>query len=107
MGLNERHYQLALIRKIENLLPGCVILKNDPRHIQGMPDILILYSTTWAALEVKLSSSANIQPNQEFYVNLLDDMSFASFINPENEEDVLNDLQHAFGLTRSPRISEP
>jgi hypothetical protein len=103
--MNERHYQLNLLRKLEQLLPGCIILKNDPRHIQGMPDILILYSTTWAALEIKMAGSSKVQPNQEYYVDLLDDMSFASFINPENEEEVLNDLQHAFGLIPETRIS--
>lgn len=102
--MNEKAYQQKLIHKIESLIPGCVILKNDPQVIQGMPDLLILFSCTWAALEVKLTSDASIQPNQEYYINLLDDMSFASFINPENEEDVLRDLQYAFGLVRQARV---
>jgi hypothetical protein len=105
MSLNERHYQLKLVRKLEQLLPGCVIIKNDPRGIQGMPDILILYLNTWAALEIKMAGNSAVQPNQEYYIDLLDDMSFASFINPENEEEVLGDLQHAFGVIRETRIS--
>jgi hypothetical protein len=103
--MNERQYQNKLIKKVNDLFPGCVIVKNDPRHIQGIPDILILYRDKWAGLEIKISSTAHIQPNQEYYVTLLNGMSFASFINPDNEEDVLNDLQHAFGFEGSTRIS--
>lgn len=80
------------------MFPGCVIMKNDPRYVQGIPDILILFNNKWAMLEVKLDGSANIQPNQEYYVNLFNDMSFASFINPENEEDILYALQLTFGV---------
>jgi hypothetical protein len=103
--MNETQYQNKLIKRINDLFPGCVVVKNDPRHIQGIPDILILYKDMWAGLEIKISSTASIQPNQEYYVNLLNGMAFAAFINPDNEEDILNDLQHAFGFTGSTRIS--
>lgn len=103
--MNERQYMTKLIKKIASIFPDCIIIRNDPRYIQGVPDILILFNDKWAVLEVKVSSNANVQPNQEYYVGLLNEMSFASFISPENEEDVLNDLQHAFGSTRSTRLS--
>jgi len=74
------------------------VLKNNPKDIQGIPDLLILFGTRWAMLEVKMMASANVQPNQEYYVQLFDDMSFSAFIYPSNEEEVLNDLQHAFGV---------
>ena len=96
--MNEAQYQSKLIKKIRKLLPGCVILKNDPTYIQGVPDILILYGSKWAMLEIKFSSTSNIQPNQEYYVGLLDEMSYAAFISPENEEEVLYDLQLSFGV---------
>jgi hypothetical protein len=102
--MTETQYQRNLIRKIRDLLPGCVILKNDPRYVQGVPDIVILYCNKWAMLEIKISGEANIQPNQEYYVGLLNGMSFASFINPENEEDVLGDLQRSFKLAGKARI---
>jgi len=105
--MTETQYQYKLIKKLEKLLPGCLILKNDPRHMQGVPDVLVLYHNKWAMLEVKLSGDASIQPNQEYYVGLLNDMSFASFINPQNEEDVLRDLQHALRPTRQARVSQP
>ena len=103
--MTETQYQLKLIKQIRDLLPGCVILKNDPRYMQGVPDILILYCDKWAMLEVKLSDTAGVQPNQEYYVGLLDGMSFASFINPQTEREVLHDLQQSFGVVRQTRIS--
>lgn len=104
--MNERKYLVTLIKKLHLMFPGCLVIKNDPRNLQGVPDILILYNNTWAMLEVKASPNANIRPNQEYYLGLLNDMSFASFINPENEEDVLSDLSYAFGLAREARISK-
>lgn len=102
--MTETKYQLELIKRIRKLLPGCVILKNDPRFMQGIPDILILYQNRWAMLEVKLSDIAGIQPNQEYYVAVLDEMSFASFINPETEQAVLHDLQQSFGVVGKTRL---
>lgn len=92
----ERDYQKTLIAKLERLFPGCFILKNDPGYLQGVPDLLILYGDRWAMLEVKAKANAAIQPNQAYYVDLLDRMSFASFIDPSNEQDVLDALTRAF-----------
>lgn len=94
--MNEKAYRRGLIGRIKTRFPGCVIMKNDPTELQGVPDILILYNNTWAMLEIKKDPSAVCQPNQEHYVAEFNNMSFASFINPDNEEDVLNDLQSTF-----------
>lgn len=95
MGL-ERDFQSYLIKRLKKMFPGCVILKNDPTYIQGVPDLIVLYENKWAMLEVKKDSSASHQPNQDYYVDKLGKMSFAAFIFPENVEEVLNDLQQAF-----------
>lgn len=92
----ESKYQAYLIKELRRLFPGCVVLKNDTDYLQGIPDLLILWRRRWAALEVKPRANAPHQPNQDYYVDLLDEMSFAAFIYPENEEDVLSDLQSAF-----------
>ena len=102
----ENDFQSKLIKEIKDLFPGSYVLKNDSSYIQGIPDLLVLYKNKWAALECKRSSKANKQPNQEYYINELGKMSYASFINPENKEEVLNELQQTFKPRRSARISK-
>lgn len=103
----ESNFQSDLIDEIEERFPGCIVLKNDPNYIQGIPDLLILYKNKWAALEAKKSENARHRPNQDYYVELMNEMSFASFIFPENKEEVLNDLERSFnrGSRRHSRIS--
>lgn len=96
----ESTYQSRLIKKLKRRFPGCLVLKNDTDYMQGIPDLLVLYRRRWAMLEVKASEDSEQQPNQDYYVDLLDDMSFAAFIFPENEEDVLSGLQQAFRAHR-------
>lgn len=101
----ESQYQAYLIGKLREMFPGCFILKNDTDYLQGVPDLLVLYGNKWAMLEVKASRYAKERPNQGHYVNLLNEMSFAAFIYPENEEDVLRELQEAFRPRRATRFS--
>ena len=84
-----------MISKIEKRLPGCIIMKNDSSYIQGVPDWIILYKKKWATLECKKDGKAHHQPNQDYYVDKMNDMSFSSFIYPENEEEVLNELERS------------
>ena len=93
MAQRERDFQAKLIKELKVMFKGCIVLKNDPNYIQGIPDLLILYKDRWAALEVKKSRTANRQPNQEYYVDLMERMSFAAFIYPENKEEILYELQ--------------
>lgn len=98
MAIKENAFQAALIKDVKALFPGCVVLKNDPNYIQGFPDLTILYKDRWAVLECKKSLSASKRPNQAYYVDMLGEMSYASFICPENREEVLDELQQAFLL---------
>lgn len=95
MGKLEKDFQSKLIKNIKKLLPGCIIMKNDPNYIQGIPDLIVLYGDKWGALEVKRSVDAPHRPNQDYYVNTMNNMSFSRFICPENEEEVLRELQCA------------
>lgn len=94
--MREGRYESSVVHRLRAMYPGCVILKNDTRHLQGIPDRTIFYNDRWAMLEFKVEDGAPTQPNQKYYVDLLDEMSFASFIYPENEVEVLDDLQSTF-----------
>lgn len=93
----ERNFQSDLIKELRNRFPGCIIMKNDPNYIQGIPDLIILYGDKWATLELKKHAKAKHRPNQDYYVGRMDEMSFSRFIYPENKEEVLYELQQAFG----------
>lgn len=93
---HERDYQADLIKKLKLIFPGCVVLKNDSGYKQGIPDLLILWQHRWAALEVKLTADSPHQPNQDYYIDIWNKMSFASFIYPENEQEVLDAIFRSF-----------
>jgi len=88
----ENRFKTKLIKELREMFPNCIILHMDPNEIQGIPDLLILYKNRWAALEGKKSVTASVRPNQEYYVDLMDSMSFASFISPETKDEVLDAL---------------
>ena len=90
----ESGFQDRLIGTLEKFFPGCMVFKMD--QIQGIPDLLVLYQDKWASLECKRSAKAKRQPNQEYYVGKMNEMSFSRFVYPENKEEVLRELQQAF-----------
>lgn len=95
MARLERDIQSRIIKKIEHRLPGVYVFKGDTRFKQGCPDLIILYKDRWALLEVKKTTTSSRQPNQEYYVNELNKMSYAAFIHPGNEEEILDGLQQS------------
>lgn len=97
-------YQSKLIKKLKELYPNAIILRNDPTYLQGVPDITILEGKRWAALETKGYANAKHRPNQDYMVEKMNDMSFSRFIYPENEEEVLHDLENTLHKKRA-RIS--
>lgn len=96
----ERDFQPELKKEIRTRFPGCYIFKLDSSEFQGIPDLLILFENKWAILEVKRSANSDYQPNQEWYIEQFNAMSFSSVIFPENKEAVLDDLQLAFSVRR-------
>lgn len=105
--MRENNFQASLIRTLKERFPGCVVLKNDPNYIQGIPDLTIFYKKKWAMLECKRSVNESHQPNQDYYVERMNSMSFARFIYPENMEEVLHELERSFKTKRATRISKP
>lgn len=90
----ESGFQDKLRDTLKELFPGCMVFKMD--QIQGIPDLLVLYKNKWASLENKKSEKATRRPNQEYYVDRMNKMSFSRFIYPENKDEVLNDLKAYF-----------
>jgi hypothetical protein len=88
----ENRFKTNLIREIKNLFPGSMVMHLDPTEIQGIPDLLVLYKNKWAVLEGKKNATASVRPNQSYYVDLMNRMSFAAFIYPENKDEVLDEL---------------
>lgn len=92
----ENKFQSKLIKDIKKEFPGCMVLKNDSSYLQGVPDLSIFYKDHYAMLEVKKSKNAKRQPNQEYYVDKLNEMSYASFVYPENRDRVMEELKRRF-----------
>lgn len=101
----ENRFKTNLIKDIKSALPGCLIFHLNPNEKQGIPDLIILYGNKWAALEGKKHAKASHRPNQDYYVNLMNKMSFARFIFPENKEVVIDELCKALRTGRGSRIS--
>ena len=94
--MKESKFQADLKKEIKSRFPGCIIMKNDSSCVQGIPDLLILWNDRWATLECKRNASASHQPNQDYYVETMNKMSFSAFIYPENKQEVLDDLERSF-----------
>ena len=92
----ENKFQASLIRELKNEFPECIVMKNDSSYIQGIPDLLVLHKNKWASLEVKRSSNASHQPNQDYYVDKMNNMGFSRFVCPENKDNVMTDLRLYF-----------
>ena len=101
----ESNFQKELKKELKDIFKGCIVTKLDPNDIQGIPDLLILYKKQWATLECKKSAGAKKRPNQTYYVDRMNQMSFSRFICPENKEEVLDELQQAFKTRRRSRVS--
>ena len=102
----ESSFQREVIEKLEAQFPGCVVLKNDPNYIQGIPDLSVFHGLRWGVLECKKSDRERYEPNQEYYLDLFNRMSFGAMICPENEEEIFDALQRSFSTCRSTRVSK-
>ena len=96
VGGLERDFQAKLIKELKVRFEGCIVMKNDSSYIQGIPDLLVLYKDRWASLECKKSKTASKRPNQQYYVDKMNEMSFSRFICPENKQEVLDERERAF-----------
>jgi hypothetical protein len=101
----ENRFKTELIKELEKMFPGCMIFHLNPNELQGAPDLLILYKDRWAGLEGKKDRTASHRPNQSYYVDKMNNMSYCAFIYPENKEEILRELQSALEPNRPACIS--
>lgn len=92
----ENKFKTGLVKELKKRFPGCTVVHLNPNEVQGHPDLLVLYGPTWAALEGKKSANAPHRPNQDYYVQKMNEMSFAAFIYPENKEEILDAMERSF-----------
>lgn len=104
--MKESQFQKEVIDDLKARFPGCIVLKNDPSYIQGVPDLTVLHNECWATLEVKNSATASRRPNQAYYVERMNSMSYSNFIYPEAKERVLDEIQQAFEARGCARLPE-
>lgn len=92
----EKDFQKLFLDKVKLLKPGAIILKNDARYRQGIPDWIVLHITGTFVFEIKAHSKASKQPNQHYYIGQLQKMGyFARFVYPENMQEVLDEIQRS------------
>jgi len=94
----ESSFKTVILERIKKLYPDIIILKNDSGYLQGIPDWLFLLGDTWFSLEIKRSEDSPVRPNQPYYVERMNQMSFSAFVYPENAEEVLDEIQRAFPI---------
>lgn len=95
----ENAFQHDLITSLRERYPGCMIIKNDANYIQGIPDLMVIHNDRWAMLECKRSEKESHQPNQDYYIRKLNEMSYATFVYPENLDRVFGELDELFAAT--------
>lgn len=103
--MRESKFQRDFCKRLTELFPGCMIIKNDPQYQQGIPDRLFLYGSFWGMLEFKAYEGADERPNQAYYIAKYNEMSFAAFVYPENAEEVIDGIQSEINARRKTRIS--
>ena len=95
--MKESTFQKIFLDKVRELVPGCIAMKNDAQYIQGIYDWTIQKGSKAAALEIKKSKDAPHRPNQDYYINKINEQGgFGRFVYPENEKQVLEDIVNFF-----------
>lgn len=105
MARLETEFRTQLVKDLEELLPGCIVLYNDAQTRQGIPDLVVFYGNRYGFLEVKRSEKETRQPNQTYYTELFNEWSYGAVIYPENRELILDEIQRALGSRRLSRRS--
>jgi hypothetical protein len=63
---------------------------------RSMPDTFVIGPGVWAALEFKQSEDSSHRPNQDYHILRLNKKGYATYVSPENVEEVLDELEILF-----------
>jgi len=102
MATPEGKFKAKLIEKLEERYPDFIITKLEADLKNGIPDIVILGDKKrWATLEAKKNKEEVTKPRrnkkaQDYYVSKMGKMGYSSYVYPENEEEVLSELEDYF-----------
>ncbi len=107
MSAKETNFEKKVIEKLMRWYPDAIVLKIHPGLNPGFPDRLALIGSSWLAFEVKRSIDSAKRPNQDYYIDLLNQMSAASFVYPENQERFFDEVQRTFQFIRPSRFFKP
>lgn len=99
MAKKESEFKSELYKEIRNRFPGSEVLPNDANYLQGVPDATVFFPNgRYFMLEGKRSSTSRRRPNQDYYVHESPLSANAAFIEPENAEEVLSELERRYYL---------
>ena len=94
--MNENVFQRKVIQRLKSEFPECIVMKQDATYKQVIPDLVIFHHDKYAMLECKKSATASHQPQQDYYISKIKEWAYASFIYPENVDQVFRELKEVF-----------
>ena len=93
----ESEFKKEFIERLRFRLRGIDLdFINTKPHNRSIPDLIILGTDIWAALEFKKAKNSKRQPNQEYHVERMNDKGYARFVYPSNSEEILGELERLF-----------
>lgn len=93
----ESDFQAKVIKDLKAM--GLAVVKNQagPGVPTGFPDLTAFGEGIYFCLECKASARAKKQPRQDYWVNKLNEWSYAAFIYPTNWEKVKAEIKYMVG----------
>ena len=93
----ESEFKVRVKNRIQDRFPNLDLDFIDYNgYNRSMPDTFVIGPHVWAALEYKRSEDASHRPNQEYHISRLNKKGYATFVCPENLEEVLDELEVLF-----------
>lgn len=95
--VKESDFQAKVIKQLKSM--GLAVVKNQagPGVPTGFPDITAFGEGIYFCLECKTSARAKKQPRQDYWVNKLNEWSYATFIYPSNYDKVMSEIKYVIG----------